>query len=269
MKILLFIIICIFIVCFSLCINERFDNLVDPPKKTQNKSLIPKIIIQTFADKKKIAQKVYNNKKFYAPDYKHIVYDDNQCLKFIKRFNAILSEKDLGETWFSLKKGAHRADLFRYCYLYINGGVYLDIKTELIEPLNITFPKKNILYTVLSKDINTIYQGVIATPPENPIFMDLIEYIVNNVFTINKKYSSCTRDFYKKIVIYSQYNKLRNGFYKNKLGDIDFYLFKEICGNKKKCTDGLDRHGLCCNIYDNSKVKIKTRYSDYTINGWN
>ena len=238
---------------------ERMEN---------NTHKIPKRIIQTFKDKSKIHSKVYKNKKLYAPGYKHIVFDDKDCLKFIRRYNDILCNKDLEKVWYSLKKGAHRADLFRYCYLYINGGVYLDIKTELIEPLSKTFHKDNTLYSVLSIKKNTIYQGIIASPPKNPIFVDLISYISNNAHIINYRYLSCTRDFYNKIVEYTNTDNLRDGFHKNKLGDIDFHLFKEVCGDESKCPDGLDRYNLCCNVYDNRKLRIKTRYSDYTINGW-
>ena len=35
-----------------------------------------------------------------------------------------------------LKIGAHKADFFRYCILYIYGGIYIDIKI---------FPQNNIL----------------------------------------------------------------------------------------------------------------------------
>ena len=54
------------------------------------------------------------------------------------------------------------------------GGIYLDIKTELIKPLNEIF-NKNYTYSVLSIVRDTIYQGVIATPPGNPIFLKLIK----------------------------------------------------------------------------------------------
>jgi len=229
---------------------------------------IPKLIIQTFKDKNNIASKVYKNKEQYAPGYKHIVFDDNECLQFLRRYNDVLCNEDLEKVWYSLKKGAHRADLFRYCYLYVNGGVYLDIKTELIEPLVKTFPKRNTLYTVLSIKKNTIYQGIIASPPKNKLFLDLINYIANNTHIINKRYLSCTRDFYNKIIEYTHKDTLLNGFHKNKLDDIDFYLYKEVCGDESKCPDGLDRYNLCCNVYDNNKLKIKSRYSDYTINGW-
>ena len=39
-------------------------------------------------------------------------------------------------TFNSFKKGAHKADLFRLCWLYKNGGVYIDIDTDIVEPLD-------------------------------------------------------------------------------------------------------------------------------------
>ena len=64
---------------------------------------------------------------------------------------------------------------FRYCYLYKFGGVYLDIKTELIMNIDDIFYKNNIeLYTVMNKTNKSIYQGIIASKPNNPLFRKLM-----------------------------------------------------------------------------------------------
>ena len=42
------------------------------------------MIYQTYKNKDLIPQKVYDNIKKYAPEYKHIIYDDNECINFIK-----------------------------------------------------------------------------------------------------------------------------------------------------------------------------------------
>jgi hypothetical protein len=42
------------------------------------------------------------------------------------------------------------------------------------------------------------------------------------------------------------------------------YLFEEKCTvNDAECSEGLDRYGLCCYIYDNNDKIIKSRYSDF------
>jgi len=220
---------------------------------------IPKIIISTIHDKNLIPQKVYDNIKEFAPNYKYIIYDDNQIIDFFKRYygeNVLKTFQCLG--------GAHKADLFRYCYLYIYGGVYLDIKTKLIKKLDDVFNKKDVqFYTCLSWFKGTIYQGIIATKPKNPIFLNLIDYIIKIEKPV-KRYFSFTRDFYKNVKILYKKNYLYNGFYKDPLNKFNLYLFTEICSrDPTKCEDGLDRYNKCCHIYDNNEKVIKVRYSDY------
>ena len=65
---------------------------------------------------------------------------------------------------FKQLNGPHKADLFRYCYLYINGGLYLDIKIELIKPLSEIFKNPNILYIPICESGKCIFQAVISSP---------------------------------------------------------------------------------------------------------
>lgn len=253
MNFIYYLITCIFIFGLEKLIktNEKFSN------QNNNESLIPKIVIQTYYRKEKIPDKVYLNIQKYAPGYEHIIFDDNECEDFLKKyFNpSILAT-------FRKLKGAHKADLFRYCYLYKHGGVYIDIKTELIRPMDEVF-NQNYTYSVLSIVKNTIYQGIIATPPKNPIFLKLIYFMVKLVDRTNEfPYIIFTYDFYQKI------KKYCGEIPKSGLNTTDqtypYYLFTERCSkNKEKCYDGLDRYGLCCYVYDGDEKMIKSRYSDF------
>lgn len=245
---IVFIIILVFFVCLKEYNQKEFyDNYNNE---------IPKVIISTYHKKNNIPNKVYKNIKKFAPNYKHIIYDDEEIIEFLKKNYS----KDVLKT-FHMLKGAHKADLFRYCYLYIHGGIYLDIKTELIKNIDSIFNKKNVqLYTVLSKHKRTIYQGIIATTPKNQIFRKLIQFMVSTSKPV-KRYLIFTYDFYRKLQNICN-TKLKKGLNKCKLGN--FYLFQEVCSKKAgNCSDGLDRYGLCCFVKDNNKTIIKTRYSDY------
>ena len=225
--------------------------------KIKQKSQIPNVIIQTYSDKSKIPNKVFANIKKFAPNYSHIVYDDEECYSFL------LNEfgHETANVFKNLKKGPHKADLFRYCYLYRNGGIYLDVKTELIKPINSIFTSKSRNYTVLSKNKGQIYQGIIACASNNPILKELINYIINNSKEI-KDYHVFTKDFFDKLQSHI-YKRPTSG--KNR----DWYLFQEKCVTKKDhsgvslCKDGFDRYGYCCFVYDGEQPIIKTRYSDF------
>ena len=252
-NIIFFLILFIFIITFFCCYNKK-ESFIN-----YSENIIPKVIISTYHTKKKIPSKVYNNIKKYAPNYKYIIFDDNDIIIFLKKYYS----PRILEAFHNLK-GAHKADLFRYCYLYQFGGIYLDIKTELINNIDTIFNKKNIhLYTVISKTNYTIHQGVIASIPKNPIFIHLINYIVR----INKPvrvYFAFTIDFYNELKKIYGTSKLKNGYLNNDKGNT--YLFYEECTkNPKDCGDGLDRYSVCCYIYDKGKKIIKTRYSDYPL----
>ena len=60
------------------------------------------------------------------PEFKYYLYDDDMCKEFIKdNF-----DDEILYTFNKLKPGAYKADLWRYCILYIKGGIYLDIKDD-------------------------------------------------------------------------------------------------------------------------------------------
>ena len=220
---------------------------------------IPKILIQTYHKKESIPLKVYENIKEFASDYNHIIFDDIEIIEFLKKNYR----SDVLKT-FNLLKGAHKADLFRYCWLYKFGGVYLDIKTELIRPLNEIF-NKNYTYSVLSIVRDTIYQGVIATPPGNPVFLKLIKFMIQLVKSGRKyNYIIFTKDLWNNV--YRECN-MRPFAGVNKNIDnpkFNYCLFQEKCTKDKlDCYDGLDRHKLCCYICEGGERIIKSRYADF------
>ena len=231
-----------------------------------------------YHDKSKIPQKVYDNLRKYTKGYNVQIYDDKEIIQFFK--DHYKDSKRYINKFNSFKIGAHKADLWRYCVLYHYGGVYLDIKTELIKPLNKIFVDDDILYTVLSIINDSIFQGIISSPPKNPIFLDLIEYILN--IKDNYIYEEFTRNFYVKINDYC--GDIKVGLNKNLKNNIDIYLFTEGVSNnninntniltsnlwnidvnklqKRKC-DKLDKWGYCSYIYDNTFPIIKTRFDDF------
>jgi hypothetical protein len=254
-----FITILIIILVIGFNFKKKKEYFLSPINKKLKSNVIPKVIVSTYFNKKKIPKKVYNNIKKYAPNYRFLIFDDNDIIIFLKQNYP----KKVLETFYSLNQGPHKADLFRYCYLYKFGGIYIDIKTVLIKNIDDILNKKNVdLYTVISRTNYTIHQGVIASVPQNPIFLKLINYIIN----INKpiqSYFAFTIDFYNQMKKIYDKRKLENGYLTDHNGN-NSYLFYEICTkNPGDCEDGLDRYNVCCYIYDKGKKIIKTRYSDY------
>ena len=229
--------------------NEKFQS-----KETDNKK-IPKVIHMTYISYQHVPQKVWDNLKKFAPDYKILFYSDEACKDFLKKNY----DTKILDIWNNLKVGAHKADLFRYCCLYKLGGVYLDIKIKPEKNLNEIFDhsKEGMLYTCIGNLNKLIFQGVLASYPKNPIFLELIEDFNN--FKNEDNYDYFTEKFYKTIkrklnrTPTIKYNKLNN--------NESLYLFIEK--NIKNNNDDTDRYGGYFAIYDGDERIMKTRYCDF------
>lgn len=250
-------------------IHARLTSQSEPTEAT-DVTTIPRIIVATCKDKAKIPFKVYDNWNTFAPNYLHVVFDDKEALEFLEsHYPSYVVKKylDLG--------GAHRADLFRYCYLYRFGGVYIDVKTELIRDMDdIIKSRPHVdLYTVLSIHDDTMYQGIIAAKPNQTLFLELIDVLVSTPSsTLRQNYLINTRDFYRVLKKASTSAALGAGesvFVQpgRPSRSATAYLFVEKCSRRAcDCSDGLDRYGLCCHVHDEAAtgdVVFKTRYSDY------
>ena len=159
---------------------------------------IPKIIYQTYHHPEEIPPKVAANLAKYASDYQRYVLDDDMCIDFLtKHYHEAVIKT------FGLLGGAHKADLFRYAILYLKGGVYLDIKTELLMPLENVFPPKSpgprgITYTAIDAVGTMLYQGIIASPKGNPAFLYGIQEFVQSQKPV-RSYFMSTDQMYKTI----------------------------------------------------------------------
>jgi mannosyltransferase OCH1-like enzyme len=156
-------------------------------KKSEYNSIIPLKIYQTWHTKDLPAHMKLSvdRLKRRHPRFEHFLFDDNECREFIaSNFDsAVLSAFD------NLIPGAYKADLWRYCVLYINGGVYLDIKYDCINTFHfIELTEKE--YWVLDIDRNNIYNALIVALPKNETLLKCINQVVENV---NNKYygNSC------------------------------------------------------------------------------
>lgn len=123
--------------------------------------------------------KCVNQLKQFNPEFTHHLYDDDMCRTFIREhFHA-----DVVHAYEMLIPGAYKADLWRYCILYVYGGVYLDIKYQCIPPFKLIELTKKETY-VRDREyagIDGIYQALMVCYPDNPILFRCIRKIVSYV----------------------------------------------------------------------------------------
>ena len=143
---------------------------------------IPKKIFQTW-ETNKVTPGMYDAVHTWIdknPDWEYHFFDNDDCRNFIKdNFpKKVLAAYD------TLIPGAYKADMWRYCVLYIHGGVYCDIKAELLVGLNDIIPEDVEFLSV--KDIDSskrefkgyIYQAFICTKPKHPFLKNVIDMLV-------------------------------------------------------------------------------------------
>jgi mannosyltransferase OCH1-like enzyme len=157
------------------------------------KYAIPKKIHYTFKTNilpQNIVDVINHNKKI-CRDFEFIFYDDNDIDNFIKtNFNSITYNafKNIND-----KLGAMKADFFRYCVLYIIGGVYIDVKSKINFPLKkIIHPKDVCILDIPRNSLErwrryspTYEQWLLIFAPRHPYLLSMINLMVNY---INNKY---------------------------------------------------------------------------------
>ena len=217
-----------------------------------NNDNIPKHIYQTFKNRivSKNMANVTKSWKVNNPTYNYTFYTDIEQDQFIV--------DNFGErvvnAYRSLIPKAYRADLWRYCILYIKGGIYSDINTICEYPIDILLnsnPK-----FILIEDNNSINNVFIASIPQNPILLKIIQQVVENVE--KKVYGENNQDITGSSVMAKTINHYLNR---------DIYSsFSNSISLKDGIIDNIMvlKHDIITNgiLYDNKYI-IKSTYLDY------
>ena len=122
--------------------------------------------------------------------WEHHLYDDADCLAFMKASYA-----SLVDIYEALPTGAERADLFRYCILHEQGGVWADLDTTCMEPLT-TWPVNDCSLLVGMHGVVTdgnqqaalgfvrpaqVCQWTFAAAPKHPVLKAAIQEVETRV----------------------------------------------------------------------------------------
>jgi hypothetical protein len=132
-----------------------------------------KTIYMTY--KKPLPEKVITRWKEINPEYATDVSLDYDCIEFIKtHFNETLAK--LFENTYN---GMNKADLWRLCKLYINGGAYADV--DLVPYLNLEHLNKEItFFASLSKDRLCYQDFLLSRNPKSPLILALLLSLISN-----------------------------------------------------------------------------------------
>ena len=143
---------------------------------------IPKIIYQTWKTKSLPlnVQKIRDKISVINPDYKLILFDDDDMENFIKKNFDIR----IYNLYKNLNVGAAKADFWRYCILYINGGVYLDIDSDILRPLDELIEENDKCIITREGNLGFFNNWIMIFEKNHPI---LLETIVQCCYNIENK----------------------------------------------------------------------------------
>lgn len=149
--------------------------------------MIPKIIWQTYKEPFKNLQPymidALNTWKNLNPEFEYKYMDDFEASQFI------LNEygKEWHDIFVSLPVGVMRGDLWRYMVIYKYGGVYADLDTECLTPINVWLNEDYDMIVCPETDIH-FCQWTFAASAGNPILKSVLDTIKEKL--INPEYGS-------------------------------------------------------------------------------
>jgi len=138
------------------------------------KEHLNKKIFMTY--KKNVPDKVFRRWKVLNPLYEIDFSLDAECIAFLEKTNGYLA------TLFKeIPVGMYKADLWRLCKLYANGGVYADV--DLVPHLNLDYLDTDVtFYSCMSIFGNSIFQAFIVNhKPQSPLlYLMLLSFLLKN-----------------------------------------------------------------------------------------
>lgn len=146
-------------------------NKIKPLKKCDVK--IPKIFFQTCwsHDIPPKWQSSPTSIKKMMPSWKYILMDDQENRDFVeKHFPNFLPYYD------AFPYNIQRCDSVRYMFLYVHGGIYMDLDFEILFPLDELFTSDAEVYLVKSGNVGSYHtNSFMASKPGCKLWLEVIE----------------------------------------------------------------------------------------------
>lgn len=143
---------------------------------------IPKKIFQTWKTKDLNQGLSFLSKSFRDknPEYEYFLYDDDDCRRLIEEnFEPIVLE-----VYDRIIPGAFKADLWRCCALYIEGGIFCDMDMICMKNFDAIIHDGVEFFAPIdsnSRGAHDLYNAFMGSIPGHPILKRCIDTIVDNV----------------------------------------------------------------------------------------
>jgi hypothetical protein len=154
---------------------------------------IPKTILQSSKDK--VQEHVIGLIANKCLGWEYIHFTDEDIITFFKE-NPLEEFPLITEQFNKIKRGQHKSDLFRYYYLYINGGFHID--SDALITANIeTIVKTYDFVSAVSSLRNELFQGIIGCIPKHQIIYQALKHAYSvDVDLLDKEYFLFCQEIY-------------------------------------------------------------------------
>lgn len=142
-------------------------------------TMIPKVIYQTWKTKNlpHSCLQIQDSIKSLNPDYEMKLFDDDDMQQFIQsNFDTYTYQ-----CYLQLNVGAAKADFWRYCILYINGGVYLDMDSEITKPLDELIQENEQCIITREGNAGIFNNWIMIFQKNHPILLETIQNCCYNI----------------------------------------------------------------------------------------
>ena len=213
-------------------------------------SKIPKKIMQTYITDF-IGKNAYLNMArtiLMNDDCEYFYYNNKEAYNFILDHDL---PKEVLLAYNMILPGAFKADIFRLCWLYIEGGIYMDISMYPILPFRDMFSD---IYTnnnnifVQDYKFDCIYNALIISEQKSPVILKLLKDTSKNIINMHKE----------KI----------NTDVLNYTGPKCVYRILNTISNNKYCINMKHNNSAIYSSKTNNKL-FKTKYVGYISDRWN
>jgi hypothetical protein len=141
---------------------------------------IPKTIFQ-ISDIKP-PRYVIDKIKSYSDGWQYICFNNKEMMEYIENMPPIIGFEKACDIYKTITSQKNRDLFFRYFYLYINGGVFIDNAGMIETNIEDIILEYSFCYVDLTFKKNTYYNQFIGCNTKNPI----IKKILFNIYTIDK-----------------------------------------------------------------------------------
>jgi mannosyltransferase OCH1-like enzyme len=128
--------------------------------------VIPRIVIQTSKDP--IPPNVFEQLKKQLGDWEYLYFSDDDIMTFFTE-NVDDAFPDIIAKFQSFATGPHKADLFRYYYIYKHGGLFIDSDLMLYDTLENIVGNNSFISVWAIKPAGSAFNGFLGATAGHPI----------------------------------------------------------------------------------------------------